>query len=119
MIPAEGISERELLSLACALERRSEHPLAKAVMVRAESEAVEPQEVSDFQALPGNGLSARLDGALLCGGNLKFIGSQAEVAGPLKAQAELSLIHIWCQLATTTRSRSAAASCCRARCQAP
>ena len=88
MIPAEGISERELLSLACALERRSEHPLAKAVMVRAESEAVEPQEVSDFQALPGNGLSARLDGALLCGGNLKFIGSQAEVAGPLKAQAE-------------------------------
>ena len=88
MIPAEGISERELLSLACALERRSEHPLAKAVMVRAESEAVEPQEVSDFQALPGNGLSARLDGALLCGSNLKFIGSQAEVAGPLKAQAE-------------------------------
>ena len=88
MIPAEGISERELLSLACALERRSEHPLAKAVMARAESEAVEPQEVSDFQALPGNGLSARLDGALLCGGNLKFIGSQAEVAGPLKAQAE-------------------------------
>ena len=88
MIPAEGISERELLSLACALERRSEHPLAKAVMARAESEAVEPQEVSDFQALPGNGLSARLDGALLCGGNLKFIGSQADVAGPLKAQAE-------------------------------
>lgn len=88
MIPAEGISERELLSLACALERRSEHPLAKAVMARAESEAVEPQKVSDFQALPGNGLSARLDGALLCGGNLKFIGSQAEVAGPLKAQAE-------------------------------
>lgn len=88
MIPAEGISERELLTLACALERKSEHPLAKAVMARAKSEQVEPREVSDFQALPGNGLSARLDGALLCGGNLNFIGGQAEVSGPLKSQAE-------------------------------
>lgn len=62
LVPAEGVSERELLQLAYALEQKSEHPLAKAILQRAQQEQVEAQEVEDFSALPGNGLSARLGG---------------------------------------------------------
>ena len=62
ILPAEGVSETELLTLAAALERRSEHPLAKAVLAYTEANAMDAPEVSGFSALPGNGLSARLDG---------------------------------------------------------
>lgn len=79
LVPAEGVSERELLQLAYALEQKSEHPLAKAILQRAQQEQVEAQEVEDFSALPGNGLSARLGGARLVGGSLKFISSQVHV----------------------------------------
>ena len=57
LVPAEGISEKELLTYAYALEKKSEHPLAKAILARAEEQQITTQEVSDFQALPGNGLT--------------------------------------------------------------
>ncbi len=88
IIPAEGISETRLLELAFTLEKRSEHPLARAVMVRAEEEKLDAGELSDFKALPGNGLSAVMDGVMLCGGNFNFISSQAPVTPEMKAQSE-------------------------------
>ncbi len=88
MIPAEGISEEELLGMAYALERRSEHPLARAILQKGEELGAVPEEVSDFQALPGNGLSAVLKGAVLSGGNLKFIAAKAQVNDTMKRKAE-------------------------------
>ena len=88
MIPAEGIDEKELLRMACALERKSEHPLARAVLERAKDLQMPEAEVSDFRALPGNGLSAVFEGAALCGGSLKFIRTQAEVTESVRIQAE-------------------------------
>ena len=85
LLPAAGISEQELLRLAVALEQKSEHPLAKAILARAEGPAA---EVSDFQALPGNGLTAVLDGSILCGGNLQFISGKAPVSPEMQASAE-------------------------------
>ena len=88
VIPAEGITERQLLELAFSLEKRSEHPLAKAVLVKAGELGIQAQEVSDFKALPGNGLSAVLENRLLCGGNFTFISSQAQVTEEMKTQSE-------------------------------
>ena len=88
MIPAEGIDEKELLRMACALERKSEHPLARAVLERAKDLQMPEAEVSDFRARPGNGLSAVFEGAALCGGSLKFIRTQAEVTESVRIQAE-------------------------------
>ena len=88
IIPASGISETELLTLAYALERKSEHPLAKAILQKAEEENLSAEEVSEFQALPGNGLRAVWNGVALCGGNYEFISSQAEVTEEIKAHAE-------------------------------
>lgn len=88
IIPANEMSQRELLSLACALEAKSEHPLAKAVMERAGAEQIEADEVLEFQALPGNGLSARLGQTVLYGGNYAFIREQAEVSNQIKSQSE-------------------------------
>ncbi len=88
LIPASGISEEELLRLAYALEQKSEHPLAKAVLQKAEELQMQAEEVSDFQALPGNGLSAVLYGSLLLGGNLKFISSKAQIPAEIKSRAE-------------------------------
>lgn len=88
LLPAAGLSERELLSLACALEKKSEHPLAKAVLKKAEEDGIEAGDVTDFAALPGNGLTAKLSGEELFGGNLSFIGSRADVPEAVKKQAE-------------------------------
>ena len=87
ILPAEGVSETELLTLAAALERRSEHPLAKAVLAYTEANAIDAPEVSDFSALPGNGLSARLDGAEIFGGNAALIETKAAVPAVLKEKA--------------------------------
>ena len=87
ILPAEGVSAEELLRLANTLERRSEHPLAKAILEYAKEQNVSADEVADFQALPGNGLTARLDGKALCGGNDTFIGTTAPVSSEMKAQA--------------------------------
>ena len=88
MISAEGISEAELLQMAYALEKKSEHPLARAILQEAEEKGSVLEDVSDFQALPGNGLSAVLKGAVLCGGNMKFISTKAAVSGTMKRKAE-------------------------------
>ena len=87
ILPAEGVSAEELLRLANTLERKSEHPLAKAILEYAKEQNVSAEEVADFQALPGNGLTATLDGKALCGGNDTFIGTTAPVSSEMKAQA--------------------------------
>ena len=88
ILPAEGITETELLTLACALEKKSEHPLAKAVLKKAEEENLATGEVTGFQALPGNGLSAILGSDKLTGGSMKFISSQTKVSADLNRRAE-------------------------------
>ena len=87
ILPAEGVSESELLTLAASLEQKSEHPLAKAVLAYAETETIACPDVTDFAALPGNGLSARLDGMEIYGGNAEFIATKASVSAELQAEA--------------------------------
>ena len=87
ILPAEGVSESELLTLAASLEQKSEHPLAKAVLAYAETETIACPDVTDFAALPGNGLSARLDGMEIYGGNAEFIAAKASVPAELQAEA--------------------------------
>lgn len=88
LIPAGGISETELLSAAYALEKKSEHPLARAITQRAEQEKLTAFEVERFEALPGNGLTASLDGAELLGGSFKFISGQIAVSDETAKRAE-------------------------------
>lgn len=88
ILPADGISENELLSLAFALEKNSEHPLARAVLRRAEQQKLACAKVSDFKALPGNGLKAQLDGDTLYGGSYQFISACANVPKMLESKAE-------------------------------
>ena len=83
-----GVTEKELLSLAYSLERRSEHPLARAIITRAEDDSINIEEVADFKALPGNGLTATLKKEVLCGGNLAYISSQVTISEEIKTQAE-------------------------------
>ena len=86
LIPMEGISETELLTVAYALEQKSEHPLAKAVIKRGQERSVDKLEVQDFTALPGNGLSAVLDGQRIVGGSMTFI---KEKSGLSEAMQEI------------------------------
>ena len=86
MVCTDGVTEKELLTLAYALEKKSEHPLARAIVQRGQGEA-EEREVTQFQALPGNGLTANLDGCQLSGGNLKFISSGATVSEHMEKEA--------------------------------
>ncbi len=88
IVPADGLSEHDLLALAAALEKRSEHPLARAVMHRADEEKLSITEVSDFRALPGNGLTATLCGEELLGGSLSFISTKAQIPSDLRMKAE-------------------------------
>lgn len=88
LLPAEGVSETELLTLAAALESRSEHPLAKAVLADAEAKAITPPEVTDFAALPGNGLAAKLNGMDIYAGNAAFIQTKLTLPAALAQQAE-------------------------------
>ena len=88
LLPAEGVSETELLTLAAALESRSEHPLAKAVLADAETKAITSPEVTDFAALPGNGLAAKLDGMDIYAGNAAFIQTKLTLPAALAQQAE-------------------------------
>ena len=87
VLSAEGVSKSELLTLAASLEQKSEHPLAKAVLAYAETETIACPDVTDFAALPGNGLSARLDGMEIYGGNAEFIATKASVPAELQAEA--------------------------------
>ena len=88
ILPAEGISETELLTLSYALEKKSEHPLAKAILEKASGLGLTAPEVRDFKALPGNGLSATLDQSSLIGGSFKYISSLVNVSSALTTQAE-------------------------------
>ena len=88
IIPAEGLAEQELLTLAYALEQKSEHPLAKAILQKAEEQGLRINEATGFQALPGNGLTAEWNGSTLVGGSFKFISSQTEVSDNMKRKAE-------------------------------
>ena len=88
LLPSEGVSETELLTLAAALESRSEHPLAKAVLADSEAKAITPPTVTDFAALPGNGLAAKLDGVDIFGGSASFIQSKLPLPATLTQQAE-------------------------------
>ena len=88
LLPANEISETELLTMAFALERKSEHPLAKAILEHAENLHLTAPEVSGFHALPGNGLSAVLNNETLIGGSMKFISSQVSVPAALSRKAE-------------------------------
>ena len=87
ILPAAGVSENELLTLAAALERKSEHPLAKAVLAYTEERNLNAPDVSDFAALPGNGLAAKLDGVEVFGGNASFIGTKVAVPAELQEKA--------------------------------
>ena len=92
IIVEDGVTKEDLVSMAYALEQKSEHPLSKAIIeyVQSDQSPVEDKiyDVKDFQALPGNGLSAKLDGAKLAGGNYEFISSQAQVSEEIKKQSE-------------------------------
>ena len=88
IIPADDILEDELLHLVYALESKSEHPLAKAILQKAEEKQMTAVDVTDFQALPGNGLKARMDGDALVGGNLKFVSGLMNISDEMKQKAE-------------------------------
>ena len=79
VIPAEGVTETELISLAFAVENRSEHPLARAVVRRAEKQGISPSEVENFSAIPGSGLEGVVDGKTVRGGNVNFIKGFARI----------------------------------------
>ena len=88
MVPAEGVTEESLLSLAASLEKRSEHPLAKAILKYAGEQQLTVEDVYEFEALPGNGLTAVRKGVKLAGGNYAFIRTQTEVSEDLLKQSE-------------------------------
>ena len=88
LLPAPGVSEEELLRLAFALEQKSEHPLARAILRRGEEAGLSPEEVTDFQALPGNGLIARWQGRLLQGGSYDYLRRHAAIPEDMKAQSD-------------------------------
>ena len=88
ILPIQAESEEELLRLANALEAKSEHPLAKAILAKAEEEHIDTLEVSDFEALPGNGLKAKLDDSILYGGSQKYIKTLVELDSKIIEQSE-------------------------------
>ena len=88
LFPAEGVREDELLCVACSLEKKSEHPLAKAILKRADEKKMKADEVEEFRALPGNGLTAVQNGAVLSGGSYQFISSKISVSEEMRSQVE-------------------------------
>ena len=88
VIPSGGVTEKELVSLALSLEKKSEHPLAKSVLLYAKEQQVDAPEAADFQALPGNGLSGTLDGASLAGGSFSYISGHTTVSAQEQASFE-------------------------------
>ena len=88
LVPEAGIQEQELLSLALALEAKSEHPLAKAILAEGEKEGLTPASLEDFEALPGNGLRGKLLGAELLGGSLKYVSTVVPVSREMTDRAQ-------------------------------
>ena len=89
ILPVQGVPDSELLELAYALERQSEHPLARAILREGEKQGIKGNKITEFEALPGNGLSARMDGSVICGGNYTFVSTRitGEI-GEMKAKSE-------------------------------
>lgn len=87
ILPAENVTEQELLTPALALEQKSEHPLAKAILQYGEEQQLTASSVSDFQALPGNGLTGVLNGSKLCGGNYQCVAAVTDVPDEMQQQA--------------------------------
>ena len=88
VLPADGTTEVELMKMALSLEQRSEHPLAKAILAKGREMELSPEDVTEFQALPGNGLQARLDGRELLGGNGAFLASRMPIPERVRKEAE-------------------------------
>ncbi|MCM1284369.1 MAG: heavy metal translocating P-type ATPase [Muribaculaceae bacterium] len=88
LYPAENVTERELLELAASLEAKSEHPLAKAIMEAAGERGVKAAAVTDFSALPGNGLAAKRNGSLILGGSVQYVSGRISLPGEFRQQAE-------------------------------
>ena len=88
IIPVNGRSEKELLSIAYALEKKSEHPLARAINQKAEQDGLKANEVEQFKSLPGNGLTATYNGTVLSGGSYKFISKQFHVPSQIKEMSD-------------------------------
>lgn len=89
IIPADGVTEEKLITWAYALEKKSEHPLAHAILVKAEEQGIDGvAETEDFRAVAGNGLTAKIEGVAVCGGNLKFISEYAEIFDEIRQKAE-------------------------------
>ena len=88
ILPGDGLSEEELLTFACALEKQSEHPLAKAVLAYCEDHPVQSLEVQDFRVLPGNGLSGTIGTETIWGGNAVYIGTQLNAEMDIKMRAD-------------------------------
>ena len=88
LLPSSGVTEEELLSLAASLEKKSEHPLARAVMRRAEELELKSEEADEFEALVGSGVAASLKGRRLLGGSLSFMSGRISVSEAVKRQAE-------------------------------
>lgn len=88
ILPSGGYTEIDLLGLALALESKSEHPLARAILKRAEEEGLSPGEVSDFKVFPGNGLTGVWDAHVISGGNLSFISSSIEATDDIIKKAD-------------------------------
>ena len=88
VLPAQGVSAEKLVLMAASLEKKSEHPLARAVLAHAEQEKVSLCEVERFEALPGNGLTASLSGKALTGGSMKYIEGRVKLPADMKKQAE-------------------------------
>lgn len=88
IVPNTDVSENELLQFACAMERQSEHPLAKAVLKKGEERKIEFQEICDFESLPGNGVHARINDTECYAGNRTFITKFVSVPENMLAQAD-------------------------------
>ncbi len=88
LCPAPGVSEQELLRVAAALEGKSEHPLAKAVCLRAEEDGIEPEDVGDFRALPGSGVEGTIDGLAALGGNAALFEARGLLAAEARAEGD-------------------------------
>ena len=88
LLPAGGVRASELLRVALALEQKSEHPLARAILARAQADGLTADEVTDFRALSGNGLTAVRNGQTLCGGSLAYVSAAAEVSPAMRARCE-------------------------------
>ena len=88
ILPGPGVAEDQLLGLAAALEAKSEHPLARAVMAKAEEDDINAADVADFRILPGNGLECTLGDKKLFGGSMSFISGLVSVPEDMMRQAE-------------------------------